>query len=184
MVIYGPLLQAVGCGWTADGPLAVSPETGRGGRDAGQTHDRSAGGGSPRRSGQTHLWSTLHLDSPKAQLCPAQPEGEGQVLHRRAGHLRVGRWNCFCARQCPTAALTLMTGLLCWCRFETFDRNSFEQFCINYANEKLQQQFNRVSHVTSGPVLSDINATFFTGLIKRLFMRIFGKQIFIYLLVC
>ncbi|CBZ53348.1 myosin head motor domain-containing protein TgMyo I [Neospora caninum Liverpool] len=85
----------------------------------------------------------------------------------------------------PTSLLhgqeRLFVGLLDIYGFEVFEANSFEQLCINYANEKLQQHFNhhifsleQAAYAAEGIAWEEIQFTDNQGVIDALERKVTG----------
>ncbi|XP_076818401.1 unconventional myosin-VI-like isoform X1 [Clavelina lepadiformis] len=81
--------------------------------------------------------NTIKVPLKKAQSCNAREALAKTIYSRLFDHV-VSRINeCF-----PFQSSENFIGILDIAGFEYFEENSFEQFCINYCNEKLQQFFN------------------------------------------
>ena len=78
----------------------------------------------------------------KGQTCPQVHYGLGAIC--KAVFERLFNWIVACANRALSTDLprNYFIGLLDIAGFEIFDFNTFEQLCINYTNEKLQQFFN------------------------------------------
>ncbi len=69
-------------------------------------------------------------------------DGMAKEVYQKVFEMLVNKVNIKCSASTPTEELGHVS-LLDIFGFECFDENNFEQFCINYANEKLQQAFTQ-----------------------------------------
>lgn len=85
--------------------------------------------------------TTIPLDGVKARDCR---DTLAKMLYSRMFDYIVMRINTILSKDIGNQK-TSYIGILDIFGFEIFDKNSFEQLCINFANEKLQQKFNQTT---------------------------------------